>query len=108
MSVASSAPALSPGSCSDRIRELIRLKYQAGLSHEQIAGALGISKGVVAKYVGRIERAGFEPGELLRSDPRTDPTEVPGRSLARADCRGAGDLQGRSGQVCRSHRARRL
>ena len=48
-----------------KIRELIRLKYQAGLSHEQIAGALAISKGVVAKYVGRIERAGLEPGELL-------------------------------------------
>jgi hypothetical protein len=32
------------------IRELIPLKYQAGLSHEQIAGALAISKGVVAKY----------------------------------------------------------
>jgi transposase len=48
-----------------KIRELIRLKYQAGLSHEQIAWALAISKGVVAKYVGRIERAGLEPGELL-------------------------------------------
>ena len=44
-----------------KIRELIRLKYQARLSHEQIAGALAISKGVVAKYVARIERAGLEP-----------------------------------------------
>jgi transcriptional regulator with XRE-family HTH domain len=33
-----------------KIRELIRLKYQARLSHEQIARALSISKGVVAKY----------------------------------------------------------
>ena len=33
-----------------KIRELIRLKYEARLSHEQIAGALAISKGVVAKY----------------------------------------------------------
>jgi hypothetical protein len=32
-----------------KIRELIRLKYEARLSHEQIAGALAISKGVVAK-----------------------------------------------------------
>jgi DNA-binding transcriptional regulator LsrR (DeoR family) len=38
-----------------KIRELIRLKYEARLSHEQIAGALSISKGVVAKYVARIE-----------------------------------------------------
>ena len=48
-----------------KIRELIRLKYEARLSHEQIAGALSISKGVVAKYVARIERAGFEPKELM-------------------------------------------
>ena len=48
-----------------KIRELIRLKYQAGLSHEQIAGALAISKGVVAKYVGRIERSGLDPRQLL-------------------------------------------
>src|ERR1039458_7996198 len=48
-----------------KIRELIRLKYQAGLSPEQIAGALAISKGVVAKYVARIERAGLEPAELM-------------------------------------------
>jgi hypothetical protein len=44
-----------------RVRELIRLKYEARLSHEQIAGALAISKGVVAKYVARIERARPEP-----------------------------------------------
>ena len=50
-----------------KIRELIRLKYQARLSHEQIAGALSISKGVVAKYVARIERAGLELKELLVS-----------------------------------------
>jgi DNA-binding Lrp family transcriptional regulator len=48
-----------------KIRELIRLKYEARLSHEQIAGALSISKGVVAKYVARIERAGLEPKEMM-------------------------------------------
>ena len=48
-----------------KIRELIRLKYEARLSHEQIAGALAISKGVVAKYVARIERTGLEPGALM-------------------------------------------
>lgn len=44
-----------------KIRDLIRLKYIARLSHEQIARALAISKGVVAKYVARIERAGGDP-----------------------------------------------
>jgi len=48
-----------------KIRELIRLKYGARLSHEQIAGALTISKGVVAKYVARIERTGLEPAVLV-------------------------------------------
>jgi transposase len=48
-----------------KIRELIRLKYRAHLSHEQIAGALGISKGVVAKYVSRCNRLGLEPAALL-------------------------------------------
>ena len=48
-----------------KIRELIRLKYEAGLSHEQIARALAISKGVVAKYVARLERSGLEPAVLL-------------------------------------------
>jgi hypothetical protein len=31
----------------------------------QIAGALRISKGVVAKYVARVERAEVEPGVLM-------------------------------------------
>src|ERR1700683_975286 len=48
-----------------KVRELIRLKYEARLSHEQIAGALAISKGVVAKYVARIERTGVEPSVLI-------------------------------------------
>jgi len=48
-----------------KIRELIRLKYEAGLSHEQIAGALAISKGVVAKYVRRIEGCGLDPCQLM-------------------------------------------
>jgi DNA-directed RNA polymerase specialized sigma24 family protein len=55
-----------------KIRELIRLKYEARLSHEQIAGALAISKGVVAKYVGRIERA-------KRKRPAKSSLSVPAR-----------------------------
>jgi transposase len=34
------------------IREILRLKYGVGLSHEQIRGALGLSKSVVTKYIG--------------------------------------------------------
>lgn len=49
-----------------KIRELVRLKYQARLSYEQIARALCISKGVVAKYIARIEREELTPEELLQ------------------------------------------
>jgi DNA-binding Lrp family transcriptional regulator len=68
-----------------KIRELIRLKYEARLSHEQIARALAISKGVVAKYVARVERAGLEvPALLALSDAevlvRISPAARPARS----------------------------
>ena len=42
------------------IKDVIRLKWQARLSHEQIAAALNISKGVVAKYVGLANAAGLD------------------------------------------------
>ncbi len=46
-----------------KIKEVLRLKLDAKLSHEQIAGALGISKGVVTKYVGLAAAAGLDwPG----------------------------------------------
>ncbi|MCG1041003.1 MULTISPECIES: hypothetical protein [Burkholderiaceae] len=35
-----------------KIKEVLRLKLEARLSHEQIAAALDLSKGVVTKYVG--------------------------------------------------------
>lgn len=34
-----------------KIRDVLRLKLEAKLSHQQIAAALDISKGVVTKYV---------------------------------------------------------
>ena len=33
------------------IKDILRLKYQGGLSHESIARDLSISKGVVTKYL---------------------------------------------------------
>ena len=35
-----------------KLKDALRLKFEGGLSHQQIATALGISKGVVTKYVG--------------------------------------------------------
>src|SRR5690554_5013288 len=41
------------------ISEVLRLKYDAGLSHEKIARACGLSKGVVSKYVSLAQVAGI-------------------------------------------------
>ena len=42
-----------------KIREVLRLKFQAVLSHEKIAKALGLSKGVVNKYIRLAVAAGL-------------------------------------------------
>jgi transposase len=43
-----------------KIKDVLRLKLDAKLSHEQIAAALRISKGAVAKYVGLAVAAGLD------------------------------------------------
>ena len=40
------------------IKECLRLKFEAGLSHEKIARALQLSKGVVSKYIAAARVAG--------------------------------------------------
>lgn len=42
------------------IKDLLRLKWHAQLSHEQVATTLKISKGVVAKYIGLASAAGLD------------------------------------------------
>ena len=42
-----------------KIREVLRLRHEAGLSFEAIAGALRLSKGGVAKYLRLAAQAGF-------------------------------------------------
>ena len=42
------------------IKDVLRLKLDANFSHEQIAASLGISKGVVTKYVGLAAAAGLD------------------------------------------------
>ena len=42
------------------IKDILRLKYHGGLSHEAIARSLSISKGVVAKYLGLAGAAGLD------------------------------------------------
>jgi transposase len=42
------------------IKDILRLKYQGGHSHERIARSLAISKGAVAKYLGLAGAAGLD------------------------------------------------
>ena len=43
-----------------KIRDVLRLKLEAKLSHQQIAAALDISKGVVTKYVALAKAASLD------------------------------------------------
>lgn len=47
-----------------KIKDVLRLKLDAQLSHERIAAPLGISKGVVAKYVSLAAVAGLDWGRF--------------------------------------------
>ena len=42
-----------------KITDVLRLKFEVGLSHEKIARALGLSKGAVAKYASLAEAQGL-------------------------------------------------
>ena len=42
-----------------KIREILRLKFEAQLSHQRIAAAIGVSKGAVTKYVQRASALGL-------------------------------------------------
>jgi len=52
------------------IKDVIRLKWDAQLPHEQIAAALGVSKGVVGKYVGLAAAAGLSWERVREWDER--------------------------------------
>jgi len=43
-----------------KLKDALRLKLEGGRSHQQIATSLGISKGVVTKYVGLAVAAGLD------------------------------------------------
>ncbi|RTR00172.1 hypothetical protein EKG36_16220 [Halomonas nitroreducens] len=51
------------------ITEVLRLNYDVGLSHETIARACGLSKGVVSKYVSMAQVAGVTPRSTICPAP---------------------------------------
>lgn len=54
-----------------KLKDALRLKFEGGLSHQQIAGALDISKGVVTKYVGLAIAAGLDWQAMAAMDEAT-------------------------------------
>ena len=55
-----------------KIKDVLRLKFEARLSHERIAAASGISKGAVTKYVQRALEKGLGwplPADLDEGGP---------------------------------------
>jgi transposase len=51
-----------------KIKDALRLKFESNQSHQQIATALGISKGVVTKYVGLAVAAGLDAQSVAAMD----------------------------------------
>ena len=51
-----------------KIRDVLRLKLEARLSHERTAAALQISKGVVTKYLGLATVAGLDWEQIQALD----------------------------------------
>jgi len=64
------------------IKNILRLKYQGGMSHEAIARSLCISKGVVAKYLGLAGAAGLDWQATADLDDASLERRLLGRSTA--------------------------
>ena len=64
------------------IKDILRLKYSAALSHGAIARSLGISKGVVAKYLGLAGAAGLDWATVADLDEAGLERRLLGRSIA--------------------------
>src|SRR5437773_5215226 len=64
------------------IKDILRLKYQGGLSHERIARSLSISKGVVAKYLSLAGAAGLDWPATADLDEASLERRLLGRSAA--------------------------
>ena len=64
------------------IKDILRLKYSGGLSHEAIAQSLSISKGVVAKYLGLAGAAGLDWAATAELDEASLERRLLGRSAA--------------------------
>ena len=84
------------------IKDVLRLKYVGKLSHERIAMALGVSKGVVTKYAGLANAANLDwtqvegmdeaqlHNRLINSTPPQSTTVLPDYGLIHQELRRKG------------------
>jgi len=73
-----------------KLKDALRLKFEGGQSHQQIASALGLSKGVVTKYVGLAVAAGLDGAAISALDEaalerRLLASSRPSQTYAQAD-----------------------
>lgn len=68
-----------------KIKDILRLKLDARLSHERIATSLGISKGVVAKYVGLASHANLDWSMIELLDESTLERRLRNAPVRRSD-----------------------
>jgi DNA-binding transcriptional regulator LsrR (DeoR family) len=54
-----------------KLKDALRLKFDGGQSNQQIATVLGISKGVITKYVGLAVAAGLDWPSITAMDEAT-------------------------------------
>ncbi len=80
-----------------KIKEVLRLKFEAQLSHEKIAAATGMSKGAVTNTVQRAVQKGLSwplPADLDESQLELRAARVDSLYLHVFDARPAGDILG--------------
>ena len=73
-----------------QIIEVLRLKHEVGLSHDRIARACGLSKGVVGKYVSQAQAKGItwplpEDADEAWLEVRLFPVKAPPSRFAEPD-----------------------
>jgi hypothetical protein len=75
-----------------RVHEILRQKLELGRSHREVAASLGVSVGVVASVLRRLERAGLSWGDVQgQAEPQLDerlygPKLVMGATRPAPDC----------------------
>ena len=67
----------------NKIREIVRLSEECGLTNRQIAGAMNISRPMVGRYLEAVRQVGFEYGDVQEMDDQALRELVTGQKKAK-------------------------